>query len=651
MNDWKRCLERYASGTLLAITAVATLACGGAAGPADGSRATSIARLQEAENLHFNLRLEDARSAFTQVFEDQLARPEDRATAARRLATLAWQFDQTYADAHGWLDTSLQLEPRSFDTAAERVRVFENEGNLDAALEATMSARSWATTGQQVVDATAAYGRVALAQAYHLAGARGVEGRAAETARRALDDLDELIASQPGWLKPSRLALSLAFLLDDGESALSAWRSYHWVAAEGIENPLLRGPGAVLGVELPQWKGPLASSESRRAVIDALASSAFFSEAARIATDPRMTPANAVVEDSRTTEVVAYARFIDAIKTESDEYYRRRALGDVGHGDLERAFHEHGRDLWIELPWNNPPPRFSQGALEVELRQRFGGEIMWGRRSDAMALHYGHRIVDDEHDVDQYGRNARIRFVVLDEMVSNGYTTWFWDGTAATGGWVNDDRAIVQVRAPYAEDSLEAWLEVTDPNDRLSLLERIEARSAADDEIARTNPHAYLPGLALRLRLQAYDGILEELKERGLKGGRLQASFLREIDARSRASSVFAHEGRHALDRYDIPARWIRSGAGVEYRAKLSEVAFAPDPRLALLGGILTPNIGSSSSHGRANERVMRGLVDWMRDNASEIHGFDASRPHLPQLDLLTDDQLRAAFRSMDPWA
>jgi hypothetical protein len=35
----------------------------------------------------------------------------------------------------------------------------------------------------------------------------------------------------------------------------------------------------------------------------------------------------------------------------------------------------------------------------------------------------------------------------------------------------------------------------------------------------------------------------------------------------------------------------------------------------------------------------------------AEIAGLDATRPLLPQLDKLTDEQLRAAARSMDPYA
>jgi len=40
-----------------------------------------------------------------------------------------------------------------------------------------------------------------------------------------------------------------------------------------------------------------------------------------------------------------------------------------------------------------------------------------------------------------------------------------------------------------------------------------------------------------------------------------------------------------------------------------------------------------------------------MRAHAREIRGLDPSRPLLPQAPLLSDDQIRAAFRSLDPFA
>jgi hypothetical protein len=47
----------------------------------------------------------------------------------------------------------------------------------------------------------------------------------------------------------------------------------------------------------------------------------------------------------------------------------------------------------------------------------------------------------------------------------------------------------------------------------------------------------------------------------------------------------------------------------------------------------------------------MKGLVSWMGANANRIKGLDRGRPLLPQFSLLSNDQVKVAFRSMDPLA
>ena len=77
-------------------------------------------------------------------------------------------------------------------------------------------------------------------------------------------------------------------------------------------------------------------------------------------------------------------------------------------------------------------------------------------------------------------------------------------------------------------------------------------------------------------------------------------------------------------------------------------LAFAPAPRLAL-SGIFSGNIGVNTPHGRANAAIMRGLVEWMASHAGELEGVDRSRALLPQFDRLSDEQIRSAFRALDP--
>ena len=259
----------------------------------------------------------------------------------------------------------------------------------------------------------------------------------------------------------------------------------------------------------------------------------------------------------------------------------------------------------------------------------------------------GHRVVDDRRAVSQYGRSARVRFVVLDSMVSNGFESWAWDGRAEHGGWA-DETTIVQVRSGAAKGSVQAWRELRDPAEEARVRGERERDSAGDDARAAADPYGYLPGLVQRLRRQGLERLLARVSATGVSGSALRVAFLAAFERAITDSAIFAHEGRHAIDR-GLPGAHF-TPADLEFRANLSQIAFAPEPRLDA-ARMFDANIGDATPHGQANQRIARGVVAWLSAHASEIDGLDRSRPLLPQLDRLTDDQLRAAFASMDPFA
>jgi hypothetical protein len=302
--------------------------------------------------------------------------------------------------------------------------------------------------------------------------------------------------------------------------------------------------------------------------------------------------------------------------------------------------------LWPSLAWSGTAARFTPDRLESELEARFGTIFTAGETSGYPSLHMGHRVVDEKRRVEQYGCTAEVRFLALDGMVSNGFQTWAWDGDAGTGGWGEAD-LIVQVRPRYADNPLRAWRKLTDPELRARVEQEIAGSQAADLATAATRTVAYLPGLVARLSRDAAAALRDELAARGLAGAALREAFLQEHGRAMEEASIFAHEGRHAIDkRID---RGL-SNEELEYRAKLSELAFAPRPFL-LLPVLLGANMGDGSPHGTANERVAGALVEWMRQHAAEVAGLDAAGPLLPQVGLLTSDQLRLAAREADPLA
>ena len=259
----------------------------------------------------------------------------------------------------------------------------------------------------------------------------------------------------------------------------------------------------------------------------------------------------------------------------------------------------------------------------------------------------GHIVLDDERLISQYEESAMFRYISIDHMVSNGYTGWFWDGAAETGGWATNDGAFLQVRSAYSAGPVAAWLTVTDEVEIEKMQKQITKLTMADDSIAMKNPHAYMPGLGLRNSYNERKALLDKLKAEGLEGADLRLTYISEMERIVQGYSIYAHEGRHAIDKKN---GYSKSSKELEYTAKLSEIYFSEMPFLAFRA-IMNRNIGDASSHGQANLRLIKDLVSWMDEHQPEIEGFDADRPTLPQADKMTDEQLREAMKSLDPMA
>jgi hypothetical protein len=635
-------------GFLVPLAALVSLAGPAAPGRADDAPEVPSPELREAERASHDGRFKDARTLLGSIVTSTSARARDRDAAALELARIAWRIDGRPDAARDDLEKIARGAIRKVPPLLLLSRMERALGRYGPARTAARRALAAAGMESERRDATLALASALVGEEVE-AARLGRSAAYRDAGRRRLTEALALVAplvrDEPGLLEPSRTALDAALLLDDGPAALVAWSSYY-LGAGAADSTLLAGPRAVLSGALPAWKGPAASRTDRETVVEALAGSRFFTEAVILSKDPR-TPRPARVDRlPRVRDLVLYEAFIRGVREATDLYYRDVARETSDPGAWKVTMKRRAERLWRNLSWPSGRPPFDERVLEhsddTELGARFGtagGAGTTGGRED---LHMGHRVVDEKRIVDQYGRRAEIRFMALDAIVSNGYETWMWDGQGAHGGW-GGAGFVVQVRPAYADGGPWRWHELTDPARRAKMTEETER----DRERASRDAYAYLPGLSRRLLDQGLRRILEEEKARGLSDGALRSAFMAETDRAVIASSIFAHEGRHAID---SQFEDVKDLATREYRAKLSEVAFAPAPRLAF-GGILTDGIGNPTPHGQANLKLVKGLVDWMDAHRGEIAGFDAGAPTLPQLDKLTDEQLRAAARSLDPMA
>lgn len=520
--------------------------------------------------------------------------PSRRDKAAIRLANIEWR---AFHDADAARRALALVRPdgdAAADALLERARLeAQLVRDLPAARKAADAAIAKAAERSQRSRATAVRAGIDVEAAVRdrLAG-KEVD---VQSLRAAAEALKSVIEQDGPTLPVSRLLLDAALLTGDTATAMQAWRWYYGNAPAAVPD---------LG--------------------KALADAKLFTEA--------------VLAGNQ--EVVAYERALRTIHDIAEEHYRTVAIGERDDKAFQKALDVVGRSLWTGNS------TYSQKALAAELDRRYGAIINLGKTAGVLDLHYGHRIIDEQREVSQYGKRGTLRFIAMDGIVSNGYSSWRSDGGSGDGGW-SDNGVIYQVRPMYADGPVRVWLRTADPELRAKRDKEIADETKRDSERAAAQPIRYFPGLAMRLDRQYADGVLAELKAQGLEGDALRDAFLARVNKDVFDSSIWAHEGRHAIDMKD----GIKSSPELEFRAKLSEVALGPAPRKALTGGIISGDIGTDTPHGKANKRIAEGLVAWMKGHAGEIPRLDASAPLLPQLDKLTDEQLKAAFRSMDPLA
>lgn len=617
--------------------------------------------------------LNDANQAFhkhnitkaVQLYQHVLNEAEDpntRAKAELRLANIEWRFYLKADEARSRLIRAASDGARQADLLIELARLEIRNRNYGAAAEAAKRALLLAKTEDEELRARVHYAWAAVEEAKNarLGGDLSLDistpgSKLLAPLQDAAALLKTIVKNEPGLLQPSRLLLTAALLLGDGESALEGWRSYYRVA-QGREAPgLLRKPQAVLEDLLHGWNTCLDPEKTER-LVHALSDSKLLEEAAVAALKPSLKKEELAGID----DIVAYAMYIRRIGEITNEYYRKTAIGQGKPVDYIIQIIRVTVENWEALSLQGPPPELAvddeekmascyeqvRSTISEVFKKRYRAIVNFGNTAGYFDLHMGHAVIDEERKVEQYGHCAKIRFVSLDGIVSNGFQSWAWDYKSQHGGWGTAE-SIVQIRPAYADGPLKRWRQISDPQQRKLKEERISMDSSEDDRRVEKNPITFLPGLAGRLRLAALDNLKANLSLTGLDGATLRTSFIAELERIVREYSIFAHEGRHVIDK----RLGVTNPEELEFRAKLSEIAFSSYPRLALCSGILSENMGSNTPHGRANLRVIKGLVCWMGKHADQIDGLDDSEPLLPQLDLLSDDQLREAARSMDPLA
>ncbi|UCG50130.1 MAG: hypothetical protein JSU94_10140, partial [Phycisphaerales bacterium] len=568
--------------------------------------------VNSADTAYVKMNLDLSRRILKCVLRDSGTTIDDRHAAIQRLAIQDWKFYKDYDSARARLEDAFRLAIRQSETWQTLSRIERESGRYGPACSA---ARRGVETAESESEKNAS--RLLFAQAIHDQLIEDFR-RKKQLDDRLLDEghrmLTEVLAAEPGQPDASMFLLGISLLRRDGPAALKAWRFYFHIPSDQSATGVLEGPGKVLDHLLARWDGDNLSRDELTRVAIALGRSRMYEYAALVAAGARAGPDCDC--DPGIQEILAYDDFIRYMKSVTEEYYRQLAVG-TAKGSLlwgfersskekayERTLMREAEQLWERLPFSDERPEFHFNGFQDEVRKRFGAEVLagWSGNYRGYVLQMGHCVVDESMTVEQYGYEADLRFVLLDTMVSNGYSSWFWDGELMIGGWAIGS-TIAQVRRGGLVQAFDFLRKMTDQREQDREKELIEKETALDELLAEENPYAFLPGLARRLRFNAAGRIYDSVKAQGYEGDDLCVAFVAEC-VRLHTESTIDHEGRHAIDRLHFPEESKRrSPAEKEFRAKLSQVVFASDPGFALLS-IFSRYIGHSISHGQADERI-----------------------------------------------
>ena len=565
---------------------------------------------------------------------------ENRIVAAQRLAYLAWRVRGDYETAKKWSGRALALEPSRADTWVLTAAIERESGRFD--LARTAAAKALNGSPKERRDAINESAMAAVKESLeHLKAGKEIDR---ESLRVEHDRVTEFANKNPEDLHIAERRMELSLLLSDWDGVLSGWKAYFRISS-GIP------AGEYLGFVNRRLESVVNTLNAREEVtakqstklISVLGESRLFSLATLAGHRFGFSSGKGSPEIRR---VLAYARYLKRAEEFTFDYYRELAQGMGSWSETLARLNNEAREAWPELATRSKSKKdFSVSQFNSVTRELFGAYRTVGIVNGQRAFYVAHSISEAPHRIEQYGKSAEIQVITLDKTYSSDFSGWFLN-TERVGGSARKSKYLVH-RFSLLSDLAETWLIVSGNTERDRLEKQMKRMTQSDLDIARKNGYAFLPGLGMKMKLRLFTGIYDDLVKAGFKGNDLKLRYLNALETMANETMVI-HEGRHVID---LNLGKKLKGTEMEYRAKLSELAFAKDPTSNFVLSVYRANLGVSSTHGQAQKRIVRNLVDWMEKNSSTIDGFKTDLPAIYQLELLTDDHFRTFARSIDPLA
>ncbi|MEM9364161.1 MAG: hypothetical protein AAGA43_16080 [Bacteroidota bacterium] len=584
---------------------------------------------------HFNLK--ESHTILKSILSIDTIQEEEKCKVLRRLAHQDWKYYQNYTSAKERLLTADSIGSEKHETWMLLSRIERESKHVNEALYAALKAKEFAQSENEVNEANTEYAHgVYNCSLEQLAKGETIDTNSLKKTTRLLSTVLETDAGLP---RPSKLLLGIALLNNDGDNVVKAWQSYFQIQDIQKVNKYLKASAKRINQVCENWNGDKLSVLNQEVLIDALSSTRFYEFIPAFVTKN----GDKSLYNSKTRDAIVYSQYLKEVEKETNAYYRLIAIEREDEATYIGWLNNKRKELWGNLSFT-AQNQYNEDAFFNKTEKHFGARGFTGSTGnyDGYVLALGHIVNQEKAKVEQYGYKPEFTYTQIDMMVSNGFSSWFWEHKAI-GGWATDNE-IIRVREVYLNGPINAWKMVTDSLER----SKTEKKIGEFLENSSSNHLEAAKGLAAKLKFDAVNHLYNDLASKGLSGKDLKLAFLSKYEQYRMEASMLAHEGRHSIDQKYYPEEFESWSSEIrEFRGKLSQIIFAPEPRLEL-PGMLT-SITGNNGHIKANKRIVDVVINWIKENKSDISGYSENKSAFSQLYLLTNNQIKECYKQADP--
>lgn len=569
-------------------------------------------KLTESDKLLSQYKLIDSKEILMDILKEDPDMPE----VNFRLAQIEYHFDQKY-------DSALEHVNKAIGKGPEKSQYYETQGDIYSAMgEYNKGADSYGLALSKSNPSSDLYFK--LANSYLKLDSRD----------RAVKTLEEGFKVNP-YNRDISAALHRLYVEDGNYTdAYKVWKTFNLVAEDNA-------PLGYTGEWNVLYRKALEGDKNHYAMGDLYFKIHLYDEAAGELEKAVEGSVNVEKAKVQLADARAFAAFRDDMIKFLDSYYKDMA---VKGAYIQNTLYEDLMPIYDRISAIFPDIEKSEGfsqsrfdAINKAIEDKFGVYICYLTVGPYLDCYFGYVADEVVENISHWGQNANEKVIIIKDMVSRGFNHWYNFNQGGTGGWTSSNNAGEFVYIFDPSNFIDSY--------NRAISDKIQKDIIAEAKKLSPNPKEkqpldvyYSPYLSYQFSLKYFNTRIDEAKEKGLRDDALKAYAVNLLIDDYYDAQILAHEGQHALD---LQLNKISVKKELEYRAKLSEMAYGND-QFVCLGEFMQPSMGNPGDpHGLANTQVFTDMVKYISAHKDKYPGIDTTKNILAQMINLKPEEIK----------